>query len=380
MKRKHYPILTIVGAVLLTSLPLLIFLVFTRQQNPEDQLAELTPPVPDSSAGSINAVTERGGISRAAETQPEKVSPPKTSERLAAQAGPGRDGSSQPLLAEASRPTTAPTANPVREGTDATARSIDVDPVPVLMPVPASPPSSGNPGADVSDVMDAITRLAGSAGFRQNHYQATGHLALLSSSAASEPAVSVPSSEQLMPAEQSTAVKNDTAAKNDTPTEKSREGRGQRSKADRQVASDKSSELSTGNPRKAKDKDAVAADDDKQALIEDVLIQTPVENSSVGRVENLLASTRAKGWPIALVRSDLPDDVWWVQQVVGIQGNSFAARVNFGNEYSLSGSVYRMVIVFLDTPDEVRRFRIAKQFKEIPEGTRRSREFRYIRN
>lgn len=39
-----------------------------------------------------------------------------------------------------------------------------------------------------------------------------------------------------------------------------------------------------------------------------------------------------------------------------------------------------MVIVFLDSPDEVRRFQIAKQFKDIPEGTRRSRGFHYIRN
>ena len=114
-------------------------------------------------------------------------------------------------------------------------------------------------------------------------------------------------------------------------------------------------------------------------LVEDVILQTPFENRPVGRIENVLAITRAKGWPVALVRSDLPGDDWWVQQMVGIQGNAFTARVNFGNEDSIAGSAYRLVFVFLDSPDEVRRFRIAKQFNELPEGVRRSREYLFIR-
>lgn len=114
-------------------------------------------------------------------------------------------------------------------------------------------------------------------------------------------------------------------------------------------------------------------------VLEDVILQQPLENRPVGRVENVVAVTRAKGWPIALVRSDLPDDFWWVQQMVGIRGNAFAARANFGNEESIPGSVYHMVIVFLDSPDEVLRFRIAKRFTDLPEGCRHSREFTFVR-
>jgi len=114
-------------------------------------------------------------------------------------------------------------------------------------------------------------------------------------------------------------------------------------------------------------------------VLEDIILQQPLESRRVDRVEPVVAVTRAKGWPIALVRSDLPDDHWWVQQMVGTRGNAFAARVNFGNEESLPGSVYHLVIVFLDSPDEVRRFRIAKRFKELPEGTRRTREFTFVR-
>lgn len=113
--------------------------------------------------------------------------------------------------------------------------------------------------------------------------------------------------------------------------------------------------------------------------IVDVVLQQPLEIRKVKRVENVVAQTNTPGWPIALVKSDLPDDHWWVQQMVGIRGNSFAARVNFGNENSIPGSVYHMVFVFLDSADEVRRFRIAKRFKELPDGTRRSRKFTFTR-
>lgn len=114
-------------------------------------------------------------------------------------------------------------------------------------------------------------------------------------------------------------------------------------------------------------------------IVEDVILQQPLESRNVSQVENVVAVTRAKGWPVAMVRSDIPDDDWWVQQMVGIRGNAFAARVNFGNEHSIPGSVYHMVIMFLDSPDEVRRFRIAKQFEKLPEGVRRSREFTFVR-
>lgn len=116
-----------------------------------------------------------------------------------------------------------------------------------------------------------------------------------------------------------------------------------------------------------------------EAMVEQVILQQPLESRMVSRMENVVAVTKAQGWPIALVRSDLPDDYWWVQQMVGIRGNAFAARVNFGNEHSIRGSVYHLTFVFLDSPDEVRRFRIAKQFKELPEGIRRSRKYTFTR-
>jgi hypothetical protein len=209
-----------------------------------------------------------------------------------------------------------------------------------------------------------------------NHYEATGHLAMRT-----PPQVPDQGNNQTQSAEAKQETQNESDTEVGVPA-KGRSSKTRKPKTDEIetvesiVAEAKADSrlpierILPGNNSKT----------DSKIVIEDVAIQTPVESAPVGRVENVVAMTNAKGWPIALIRSNLPDDVWWVQQVVGIQGNAFAARVNFGNEYSLSGSEYRMVIVFLDSPDEVRRFRIAKQFKDIPEGTRRSREFHYIRN
>ncbi len=187
-----------------------------------------------------------------------------------------------------------------------------------------------------------------------SYYDATRHLALADRlSTADEPATVRPDRDGTASTATSPATSGET---NRRPGSSSRRGRREKS-------------ASTPDP-------VVVAEDE---TLEDVVLQTPLESRRVDRVENVVGVTRATGYPIALVRSDLPDDDWWVQQMVGYQGNTFAARVNFGNEDSLSGSAYRMVIVFLDSPDEVRRFRIAKRFKELPKGTRHSREFFYVR-
>ncbi|MCA9050885.1 MAG: hypothetical protein KDA89_19240 [Planctomycetaceae bacterium] len=116
-----------------------------------------------------------------------------------------------------------------------------------------------------------------------------------------------------------------------------------------------------------------------QTAVEDVILQHPLENSRVMQKENLVAVTNAAGWPVILVKSGIPGDDWWVQQMVGIRGNAFAAKVSFGNEESVPGITYRLVVVFLDSADEMRRFRISRQFKTLPEGLRRSREFTFVR-
>lgn len=326
MKRKHYPIVTVVFATLLTVVPLLLLSLslhsnlidseLASEESRDDNLLSSAAVQPAASTVSTAAITE-SKFNAVNDDRSHTPVAPLIAEQLVA---PVRQvpGQLPSLLPEA--PIAIPSRSNAGNGVPKPAEAV----VSELSEIPLAPalvPANfhqAKPVVAVLGVVELPTRPDAGA----SYYEATGHLALRT-----QPQVPDPLTNHV-----------ESPAPPDEPQ-------------------------------------AVA-----DAFIEEVVIQTPVESALVSRVENVVAMTGARGWPIALVRSDLPDDVWWVQQVVGIQGNAFAARVNFGNEYSLSGSTFSMVIVFLDSPDEVRRFRIAKQFKDIPEGVRHSREFHYIRN
>ena len=210
-------------------------------------------------------------------------------------------------------------------------------------------------------------------------FEATGHLSMAGGTTGVIGGTPKPVAPRTPPASAKTGRKTETTKTEITNTEP--EPRIPRWKLNRQKEQAEAASMAVTGDRASDVNEAFAPGFGTKppVQLEDVILQQPLENRRVSRMENLVAVTRAPGWPIALVRSDLPDDHWWVQQMVGIRGNAFAARVNFGNADSIAGSVYHLVIVFLDSPDEVRRFRIAKQFKELPEGVRRTREYTFVR-
>lgn len=244
----------------------------------------------------------------------------------------------------------------------------------LIMPGAVEPKNSKQQGDSVTDLNAIVPPVV-----RADHKTVTGH-----------PFFGPSSASHVVPSAASTAVAATapTATKIGGTEEGGTDGRKNRDGAGGNRRRSKSSEKAGSSSVSTMEKPASPAEGasargvtlDPGSLIEDVMVQTPLETHPVNRVENVLAMTHARGWPVALIRSDIPGDDWWVQQMVGIQGNAFTARVNFGNEHSLSGGSYSMIFVFLDSAEEVRRFRIAKQFKELPEGTRRSREFHYVRN
>ncbi|MBM81047.1 MAG: hypothetical protein CMJ78_10695 [Planctomycetaceae bacterium] len=110
----------------------------------------------------------------------------------------------------------------------------------------------------------------------------------------------------------------------------------------------------------------------------DLTITTPKEGP-VRRVEGMVARTRSKGWPVAVIRSELPDSPWWVQRTTFFQPPYFKIHLRFGNEDTTGGTRYRLVVLMLDTVEEATRFMTADQITAIPEGLRRSRELNFIR-
>lgn len=135
---------------------------------------------------------------------------------------------------------------------------------------------------------------------------------------------------------------------------------------------------SDGNPLA----DAIAGLDDELNCTEryfDIRVMRPEPGNIVSRYEDMIATTKEFGWPVVLVRSEIEGDSWWVQQIVTRQGNMIAARVNFGNNDTISGHGFEVVVLLLDSSAEAVRFRTAREFKEIPPGVRRSRLFQYVR-
>lgn len=396
MKPKHYPLLTAAIGAALVLIPGILLIVVMHSSDDSEVNAVIDQHLAQAQTSSSGSAAS---IRREEPDAPVSVGTEKKKTST----------SSVPQVAMATEDRTplpevipAPAMSSVAAGTSPAAPVVESsdEPVSALVPAPAelqpADPlfSAADDSDDAADSPEMI-EIPRRPDVADSYYDATGHMALISQGQVNDPVAGAPpavdkkTGEPAAPkSEAKDGAKSEASGKNDSKRVSSR----RRTKKDETEAAKPSDATtaapattmaSTGNPfldgKDAMPKRATGEPDVDPALIEDVVINTPAENSHVNRVEDVVAATAAKGWPIALIRSDLPDDVWWVQQVIGIQGNAFGARVNFGNEYTVRGSAYRMVIVFLDSPDEVRRFRIAKQFKEIPAGVRRSREFHYIR-
>lgn len=95
--------------------------------------------------------------------------------------------------------------------------------------------------------------------------------------------------------------------------------------------------------------------------------------------EEFVATTSVPGWPVVMVRSETEGDHWWVQQLVARRGNVIAAKVSFGNEETIAGHRFDVVVLLLESSAESVRFRTARKFKELPDGVKRSVVYRYVR-
>ena len=396
MKSKYYPLFTAVIGAALVLIPGILLIVAMHSSDDREANAVIDQHLAQaqsSSSGSEASIRRDESVASASVGTATKDTSTSSVPQIAMAT---EDRTPLPEV------TPAPSMPSIAAGTSAAAPVVETkdEPVSAMVPTPAeiqpadplfSAADESDAPADSPELIEIPRRPA----VAESYYDATGHMALISQGQVNDPVAGAPAAVDKKTGEPA-APKSETkdVAKSEAPgkSDSKRGSSRRRSKKDETEAA-KSSDATaaapatsmapTGNPfldgTGAMPKRPAGEPDIDPALIEDVVINTPAENSHVNRVEDVVATTAAKGWPIALVRSDLPDDVWWVQQVIGIQGNAFGARVNFGNEYTVRGSAYRMVIVFLDSPDEVRRFRIAKQFKEIPAGVRRSREFHYIR-
>lgn len=348
MKPKYYPHVTLALAITLLLLPLSMLLLIS---SPASQSVDQLIAAADSQRPAVTPKAKAKPVATAIGQRP-----PTLVAMLSPEIGQQAISLDQPDIVPSVKPTDRMTYTVPSTAVDTGSVLLQTtptfqSPVPTIVAEePESPAtkqlvaSSGNtsssPKTQTEDLDEELNAaLAQRSSTTDTHFESTGHLAM-------------------------------TGSTGRTKSPRSRSVRSPRSNAKTESSSE--AQMPT-----LLDEDPFASEP-KNPIV-DIMIQQPSERRPVSKVENLVATTQQPGWPIALIRSDIPDDVWWVQQMVGIRNRSFASRVNFGNDHSLPGSVYHLVIVFLDSADEARRFRIAKQFKDLPEGLRRSREFTFVR-
>ncbi len=95
----------------------------------------------------------------------------------------------------------------------------------------------------------------------------------------------------------------------------------------------------------------------------------PVEikiSPRVGRVQDVVATVTEAGQPIVFVKSDTPNEPWWVQNVPRASGpKQYSVKLIFGNEKTPPGSKFHVVGMLLNNAN-ANQYRVGQQLAELP--------------
>ena len=86
------------------------------------------------------------------------------------------------------------------------------------------------------------------------------------------------------------------------------------------------------------------------------------------------------GWPVVVVRDVAAGAEWWVQQSCrAVRGTRFVATSHFGNEQTLPGTRYQLVVLAMRDVEEANRFTAGSRFDQLPSETPHSEPVELIR-
>ena len=87
------------------------------------------------------------------------------------------------------------------------------------------------------------------------------------------------------------------------------------------------------------------------------MIEYPKEGATVGMREDLTGRIESEGWPVIFVQADIPGQPWWCQAPVAkIEGGRFSTKVVFGDEFTPSGTKFRIAGILTRTREEALKF------------------------
>jgi eukaryotic-like serine/threonine-protein kinase len=106
-----------------------------------------------------------------------------------------------------------------------------------------------------------------------------------------------------------------------------------------------------------------------------LVIESPKQGATVGMREELTGRMEAEGWPVIFVQALIPGQPWWCQApVANIDGGRFTTQVVFGDEFTPSGTKFRIAGLVARTREEALTFQIGYKVQALPEGLPRSAE------
>jgi eukaryotic-like serine/threonine-protein kinase len=104
-----------------------------------------------------------------------------------------------------------------------------------------------------------------------------------------------------------------------------------------------------------------------------LMIENPKEGAIVGMREDLTGRFESEGWPVVFVQADIPGQPWWCQAPVGkLEGKRFSTKVVFGDDFTRSGTRFRIAGVLARTREEALKFPLGSKSQDLPEGLPRS--------
>jgi len=78
---------------------------------------------------------------------------------------------------------------------------------------------------------------------------------------------------------------------------------------------------------------------------------------------------------VVFVQADIPGQPWWCQAAVAkVDGGAFNTPVVFGDEFTPSGTRFRIAGIVTRTREEALKFAIGSKEQALPEGFPRSVE------
>jgi serine/threonine-protein kinase len=100
-----------------------------------------------------------------------------------------------------------------------------------------------------------------------------------------------------------------------------------------------------------------------------LVIESPRDGATVDMREELSGRMEAEGWPVIFVQADIPGQPWWCQAPVAkIDRGRFTTKVVFGDEFTPSGTKFRIAGIVTRSREEALGFGIGAKDQFLPEG------------